>query len=155
MLSTQNNANKQLIRSYDSGDAGQTNDNGIGDNDDANSESDLHGKDCVTFKRCISAGVMAKTDTQPAIEKSAVDDNGYHPIRPSTIFTKPIGPNCDDIPDGFSRKCIPLTRLDSSKLNGINVGFHQIVYRNRRKLCWNRGELSDNKQLYKRVFFNL
>lgn len=143
MLSTQNNANKQLIiGNYDSGDAGQTNDNGIGDNDDANSESDLHRNDCVTFERCINARVMAKTDTQPAIEKSAVGDSGHHAIRPSTIFTKPIGLNCDDIPDGFSRKCIPLTRLDSSKLNGINVGFHQIVYRNRRKLCWNRGKLS-------------
>lgn len=137
MLSPQNNAANELTRTYDSGDSCQSSDSAIGDNDDGNSESDTCDKDRIAFERCVNA----------PNKMAGIGENGQHidsiqrPIRPTSIFTKPNGTDCDDIPDGFSRKSIRLNRLDSRNLNGINIKFEQIVYKSQGKFCWNRGEL--------------
>lgn len=137
MLSPQNNATNELTRTFDSGDACQSHDSVIGDSDDGNSESDICDKDRLAFERCSK---LSNKMTEFGETGQHRADDIQRPMRPKTILTKSNGTNCDDIPDGFSRKKIALNRLDSRNLNGVNIKFQQIVYKSRRKFCWSRGE---------------
>lgn len=141
MLSPQNNANNELTGTFDSGDSCQSHDSVIGDNDDnSNSESDISDKDHLAFERCPNSLANKMNEFVSENGHDGVNGSIQRPIRPKSIFTKPNGTDCDDIPDGFSRKSIALNRLDSRNLNGINIRFQNIVYESHRRFCWNRGE---------------
>lgn len=136
MPSPQSNGRARQTEQLDSDESHKSNgDYAFGDNDDANSESELGD----TVQPCLNGSAMAASTNGEA-------GHSRRPllldvVRPTTIFTKATGTDCDDMANGFARKsAIPLNRLESRNLNGINVRFEQIVHKTQGRLCWNRGE---------------
>lgn len=141
MQSPQNNTNIAHTKQLVSDESHQSNDdnNAVDDNDDANSESVLgENNNRVAIQPCINGTIMAAPLINGAAPAS--DRPPMNAARPTTIFTKATGLNSADKADGFARKAIPLNRLESRNLNGINVKFEQIVHKTQGRLCWNRGE---------------